>query len=123
MADKLDQRRLWSALSGLYVDTEVNYKQIAEVSKKYTIEEVEFALFERVAPVCFSNMLSPLPPIWWYFDEDQLVMDVEALIRKRATQGVVGKYRSIVAGRLRRLISLSMWGKLKAEIERARKEG
>src|SRR5476649_882394 len=99
MEYQLDQRRLWSALSDLYVDTEVDYKQIAEVAKNYSIEEVEFALFERVAPVCVSNMLSPVPPIWWYFDEDQLVMDIEALIKKRAEQGVVGKYRSVVAGR------------------------
>lgn len=122
MEYQLDQRRLWSVLSDLYVDTEVDYKQIAEVAKNYSIEEVEFALFERVAPVCVSNMLSPVPPVWWCFDEDQLVMDIEALIKKRAEQGVVGKYRSVVAGRLRRVISSSVWAKLKAEIERAKAE-
>ncbi|VVQ17401.1 hypothetical protein PS938_04414 [Pseudomonas fluorescens] len=123
MEDKLDQRKLWVALSDLFVDTEVDYKKIAEVAKNYSIEEVEFALFERVAPVCISNMLTPAPPIWWYFDEEKLLVDIEALIKKRAEQGIVGKYRSAVAGRLRRLISSSVWAKLKAEIEKAKREG
>jgi len=30
----------------------------------------EFALFERMAPVSIGNMLAPVPPIWWYFEEE-----------------------------------------------------
>lgn len=120
--NELDIHKLWVALSDVYVDNETDYKYIAKVAKKYSIKEVEFAFFERVAPVCISNVLTPVPPICWYFDEDQLVLDIEALIKKRAGQGVMGKCGVIVAGRLRRLISSSMWAELKAEIEKAKKE-
>ncbi|WP_449105243.1 DUF7079 family protein [Pseudomonas mohnii] len=117
MEDKLDQKILWVALSELFVDSEVDYKGVAKVARKYSIDEVEFALFERVAPVCVSNMLTPAPPIWWYFDEDQLISNIESLIKKRSGQGFVGKCISIVVGGLIRLICLNVWSRLKAEME------
>ncbi|MOA29841.1 hypothetical protein D3C78_1508810 [compost metagenome] len=57
------------------------------MAKYHSIEEVEFALFERVAPVCISNMLTPAPSICWHFDEEQLLVDIESLVKKRAGQG------------------------------------
>lgn len=120
MEHPLDQLKLWLALSDLFVGTEVDYKQIAEVTKHYTIEEVEFDLFERVAPVCISNMLTPAPSIWWHFDQAQVLVDIETLVKKRAAQGVVGKCLSAVAGRLIRVISAKVWGNLKVEIEIAK---
>ncbi len=60
--NQLEQRKLWSALSDLFVDAKVDYKQIAEALKDFSIEEIEFALFERVAPVCIGNMLAPSLP-------------------------------------------------------------
>jgi hypothetical protein len=118
--NQLEQRKLWSALSDLFVDAKVDYKQIAEALKDFSIEEIEFALFERVAPVCIGNMLAPIPPIWWYFDEDQLASDIEALIRKRARQGVIGKCACAVQRCLIRRIGSSTWAELKAEIETAK---
>jgi hypothetical protein len=115
--DKLNQKILWVALSELFVDSEVDYKGVAKVARKYSIDEVEFALFERVAPVCVSNMLTPAPPIWWYFDEEQLISNIESLIKKRSGQGFAGKCISIVVGCLMRLICLNVWSKLKAEME------
>ncbi len=122
MEGELDKHRLWAALSDLFVDTEVDYKKIAEVARHYPIEEIEFALFHRVAPVCISNMLTPAPPIWWHFDEAQLVADIEALIQKRARQSVVGKCLCNVKDRVIRLISSSVWARLRAEIELAKSE-
>ena len=123
MENQLDQRQLWAALSDLFVDANVDYKHIAGVAKNYSVEEVEFALFERVAPVCISNMLAPVPPVWWYFDKEQLVADIESLVKKRVEQGVIGKCLSGVMGRLIRIVSAKVWAELKAEIERVRSEG
>ena len=123
MENQLDQHQLWSALSDLFVDTDVDYKKIAGVVKKYSVEEVEFALFERVAPVCISNMLAPVPPVCWYFDKEQLVADIESLVNRRAEQGVIGKCLSGVMGRLIRIVSAKVWAELKAEIERVKSEG
>ncbi|WP_122848386.1 DUF7079 family protein [Pseudomonas viridiflava] len=121
MESKREQRRLWLALSDLFVDVEVDYKQVAQVAKDYAIEEVEFALFERVAPVCMSNMLTPAPPVWGGFSEEQLVEDIECLVNKRAIQGVLGRCQIAVGGCLIRLISSGVWAKLKLEIEMVRK--
>ncbi|WP_112194898.1 hypothetical protein [Pseudomonas sp. LG1E9] len=123
MANQLEQHQLWSALSSLFVGSEVDYEYVARVAKNYSISDVEFALFERVAPVCISNMLAPVPPVWWYFDEEQLVEDIECLIKKRARQGLAGKCLSAMAGRLIRLVSASVWSELKAEIESAKRHG
>jgi len=122
MENQLDQHQLWSALSDLFVDTNVDYKHIAEVAKNYSVEEVEFALFERVAPVCVSNMLAPVPPVCWYFDKEQLVADIESLVEKRGEQGRVGKCLSGVMGRLIRIVSARVWAELKNEIEIAKAE-
>jgi hypothetical protein len=123
MENQLDQRQLWAALSDLFVDANVDYKHIAGVAKNYSVEEVEFALFERVAPVCVSNMLAPVPPVCWYFDKEQLVADIESLVKKRVEQGVIGKCLSGVMGRLIRIVSAKVWAELKAEIERVKSEG
>ncbi|MCK1786229.1 MULTISPECIES: DUF7079 family protein [Pseudomonas] len=123
MENQLDQRQLWAALSDLFVDANVDYKHIAGVAKNYSVEEVEFALFERVAPVCISNMLAPVPPVCWYFDKEQLVADIESLVKKRIEQGVIGKCLSGVMGRLIRIVSAKVWAELKAEIERVKSEG
>ncbi|WET08296.1 hypothetical protein P3S72_17425 [Pseudomonas sp. D3] len=123
MENQLDQRQLWAALSHLFVDANVDYKHIAGVAKNYSVEEVEFALFERVAPVCVSNMLAPVPPVCWYFDKEQLVADIESLVKKRVEQGVIGKCLSGVMGRLIRIVSAKVWAELKAEIERVKSEG
>jgi len=123
MDNQLDQHQLWSALSDLFVDANVDYKHIAGVAKNYSVEEVEFALFERVAPVCVSNMLAPVPPVCWYFDKEQLVADIESLVKKRVEQGVIGKCLSGVMGRLIRIVSARVWTELKNEIEIAKAKG
>lgn len=118
MENQLDEQKLWVALSYVFVDTEIDYKYITSVAKNYSIEEVEFALFERVAPVCIDNMLTPAPPVWWFFDEKQLISDIESLVERRSRQGAVGKCMSTVMGWLIRLVCSSVWAEIKAEIEK-----
>lgn len=120
MENNLDKHKLWAALSYVFVDTEIDYRCIVGVAKNYSIEEVEFAFFERVAPVCIGNMLTPAPPVWWFFDEAQLVSDIEILIQKRSRQGLGWKCVSAVVRWVIRLICKSVWAEIKAEVEKAK---
>ncbi len=119
MEYQLDQRRLWVALSDVFVGKEPDYQSIARVAKNYAIEDVEFALFERVAPVYIYNGLTPAPPVCWSFDEEELVSDIEFLIERRSRQGGVGKCISTVAGWVIRRWFSNVWIEIKAEIEKA----
>ena len=68
-----DERiRLWAALSDAFVDNEVDYAAIARQLTDYDRATVETAFFEEVAPVCYSNLQAPIPPIWTAFDSKWL---------------------------------------------------
>ncbi|WP_259755326.1 DUF7079 family protein [Pseudomonas sp. GCEP-101] len=116
MADQLNRSALWVALSDLFADSETNYRYIAEIAKNYTLAEVEFELFERVAPVCIGNMFSPVPPIWGGFSEKELVKDIEEYILKRSAQGVISRGGSVLFGFFIRAYCAKMWAKLIKEI-------
>jgi hypothetical protein len=118
MEHTLDERKLWAALSDVFVDNETDYKAIARVAKHYPVETVEFALFRKVAPVCFYNGLTPAPPVCWYFDEEQLAADILRLMEKRNRQGRFGKCMSWVSGSLLKICYRREWKRIKAEIAR-----
>ena len=64
-----DERiRLWSALSEVFVDNAIDHAAIARQLIIYDRTTVQAAFFEEVAPVCHSNLLAPIPPIWTGFD-------------------------------------------------------
>jgi len=117
VADQLS-RQLLVALSSAFVDSDVDYKYIASIARNYSLSYVEFAFFERVAPVCIYNMLAPIPPVCWFFDEDQLFLEIELLVKKRARRGVVGMGIVAVQGWLIRLVCKGLWAEIKAEIEK-----
>lgn len=118
MNTQLDQRKLWAALSYAFIDAETDYKYIASVAKKFSREQVEFAFFERVAPVCIYNIFTPAPPVWCFFEESELFDDIEILIKKRAKQGILGKSVCILNGWLIRIICQSIWKRIRTETER-----
>lgn len=122
MHRRFESRKLWSALSNAFVDNEVDFKCIAKEVKGYPIEEVEFAFFERVAPVCIYNMLTPAPPICWYFDKDELVADIEAMIEKRSRKGLLGSIKFAVERWCIGFLARRIWAVIKFEVERAATE-
>lgn len=68
-----DERiRLWSVLSDAFIDNEVDYAAIARQLVNFDQATVKAAFFEEVAPVCYSNLQAPIPPIWTAFDSDWL---------------------------------------------------
>lgn len=58
MSRMSDKKRVWMALSDLFIDNEINYESIAERVAHLPISEVERILFYDVAPVFMSNLLT-----------------------------------------------------------------
>ncbi len=73
------RRRVWVALSDLYLDTDsrLNYVYIARVlaDSNFSIEELHAILLEEIAPVLEQNLLQ-VAGVWDGFDEHWLVEQV-----------------------------------------------
>ena len=91
MEPPLSDIDLCEALSALFVDNEVDYGYIARVARVFPIAHVEKALFEWVAPVCYTNTLSPVPPIWSGFERESLWAEIQGLLAREAKAGFVRK--------------------------------
>jgi len=80
-----ERMRLWSALSDAFVDNEVDYADIARQLTDFDRATVEAAFFEDVAPVCYSNLQAPIPPIWTAFDSTWLTETIYSTQEARRT--------------------------------------
>lgn len=120
MADQLTDKDLCEALSDIFVDNEVDYEYIASVARHFPPEHVESALFEWVAPVCYTNALTPVPPIWSGFEKEALWHDIQELVAKEKSAGLVRK--GIISFRQRYLRSeyADEWRKLSALLTQQR---
>lgn len=97
---------LCAALSDIFVDNWVNYQHIASVAKYFPVEYVQMMLYRYVAPVCYTNILTPVPPVWTFFDADELWKDIGIL--KNKEQSLFGKFK-------RNLCALYFKNRLKQE--------
>lgn len=91
MNRQLTDKDLCTALSDIFVDNLTDYQHIASVAKHFPIEYVERMLTRYVAPVCYTNGFTPVPPVWLYFDEDELWNDICVL--KAKERGFLGKFK------------------------------
>jgi len=66
----LDQKEMLMALSDMFIH--IDY--IASAVCEY---DIEIAFFEYVAPICYTNLLGPLPSIWAGFEEVSLMEEME----------------------------------------------
>ena len=76
MEDKLVYFELCGALSDIFVDNEVDFKYISSIAIKFPVAIVEGVFFEWVAPVCYTNLLTPAPSVWSGFDKKALWVDI-----------------------------------------------
>lgn len=76
MEHKLVYFDLCSALLDIFVDNEVDFEYISSIAKKFPVAIVEEILFEWVAPVCYTNLLTPTPSVWSGFDKKALWVDI-----------------------------------------------
>ncbi|MGY2441574.1 DUF7079 family protein [Pseudomonas sp. SDO52101_S400] len=78
-----DKAKIQIALAEAFVDNEVDYAYIAERIKSYDLKIVEDILYSEVAPVCFGNLETPVPPIWTGFKDEWLLDEIEKELRAR----------------------------------------
>jgi hypothetical protein len=79
-----DRSLVHRALSDAFVDNEVDYSDIAKRIKAFDSKIVEHIFFYEVAPVCHSNLETPVPPIWTGFDNEWLDLEIEKLLASRS---------------------------------------
>lgn len=75
------------ALAEAFVDSAVDYAFIAERIRGYDLNVVEDILYSEVAPVCFSNLETPVPPVWTGFKDEWLLSEIETTLQARARSG------------------------------------
>jgi hypothetical protein len=87
MAATLNETELWMALSDLFVDRDVDFVDIARNVCGYSMQEIELALFQLVAPICVWYIRTPAPSVWLWFTEEQVIPEIELLIETRKSGG------------------------------------
>lgn len=71
------------ALAEAFVDSDVDYASIAERIRGYDPKVVEEILYSEVAPVCFSNLETPVPPVWTGFQDEWLLDEIDKELNAR----------------------------------------
>jgi hypothetical protein len=71
------------ALAEAFVDSVVDYASIAERIRGYDLKVVEDILYTEVAPVCFSNLETPVPPVWTGFKDEWLLDEIAKELKAR----------------------------------------
>lgn len=108
---------LWSALSEVFVDNEVDYAYIARQVAGFDRAMVRAAFFEDVAPACYSNMLAPIPPIWTGFDSAWLGETIERARAARQRSTLLHLRDRLFITYLRRALRAD-WAKITQELDR-----
>ncbi|MEZ6925294.1 MULTISPECIES: hypothetical protein [unclassified Aeromonas] len=103
---------LCEVLSDLFVDNEVDFELIAQVARGFPVAHVEMVLFEWVAPVCYTNTLAPVPPIWTGFERDLLWAEVQRLLAREAKAGFAKKLSIMLRQFYLRLRFAEEWHRL-----------
>lgn len=78
-----ERARIQIALAEAFVDSTVDYASIAERIRGYDLKVVEDILYSEVAPVCFGNLETPVPPVWTGFKDEWLLSEIEKEIKAR----------------------------------------
>jgi hypothetical protein len=78
-----ERAKIQIALAETFVDSVVDYASIAERIRGYDITVVEDILYSEVAPVCFSNLEPPVPPVWTGFQDEWLLDEIAKELKAR----------------------------------------
>lgn len=81
-----ERRRVWEAMSELYLDTDIDAEVLARVAEAvarspYSLAELERILRHEVHPVLVSNLYS-VAGVWSGFDRDWLAGSIDAYLRR-----------------------------------------
>ena len=85
------RRPVWVALSELWLDTELQDRDLSHIARVlhdsgYGREALEAILFDEVAPVVYRNLYS-VAGEWAGFDEDWLCGEILGALRRRGWLG------------------------------------
>lgn len=114
---RAEQVAVWSALSEVFVDNAVDYPAIARQLRGYDRATLETAFYEDVAPACYSNMLTPVPPIWTGFDSTWLADTIGSAHAARRTSALRRLGDRIFIAYLRYQLK-NEWAEITRELDR-----
>lgn len=86
MESIVKKRELWSALSDLFIDNEINYSAIANKVQNYSSDTIEYSLFYEIAPICSPNLSSSIPFVWSFFEIDAIAPLIEEHILRYGSE-------------------------------------
>jgi hypothetical protein len=109
--------QLWSALSEVFVDNEVDYGYIARQLQGFDRATAQAALYEDVGPACYGNLLAPIPSVWAGFDSTWLAETIERNQAARQRWPLRRLRDQLFIAYLRRALQ-SEWAKIEAELDR-----
>jgi len=72
-----------AALSEPFNDFPVEYDYVANQVRGVAPETLYEILYSEVAPVCFTNLVAAVPPVWTGFDPDILRQSIEERLAAR----------------------------------------
>lgn len=72
-----------AALSEPFNDFPVEYEFVASKLRGFDPEMLYEILYSEVAPVCFTNLVAAVPPVWTGFDPDLLRQSIEQRLSAR----------------------------------------
>lgn len=113
MENKLIYFDLCCALSDIFVDNEIDFKYISSVAKNFPVDKVEEIFFEWVAPVCYTNLLSPTPTVWSGFDPNTLWFDI---CKYQNNKGFFAKFKHKLLVIILKKVYKNEWTILKDEM-------
>ncbi len=116
MATEIDEKKLCSDLSELFVMGKVHYDWIARSVSRYELDYIENVLLNLVGPVLWFEYYTTTPEVWGY-DEEWLWSEIQKNRRNEKNPNFV---RWVFLSIRRHLIKYTIkegWGQLKTEIE------
>ncbi|NYH12196.1 DUF7079 family protein [Pseudomonas moraviensis] len=72
-----------AALSWPFNDLPVEYDHVAKEVRGIDPDVLYEILYSEVAPVCFTNLVAAVPPVWTGFDPDSLRAMIEERLAAR----------------------------------------
>jgi hypothetical protein len=72
-----DREMVWQVMSEFFVDNEIDYDYWASKIAHFPIAILKETYFREVAPVCGSNVLTPISPIWLTFDTEWVTAEIK----------------------------------------------
>ncbi len=120
MSRMSDKKRVWMALSDLFIDNEISYEGIAERVAHLPISEVERILFYEVAPVFMSNLLTFKTNNSKGFSEEYVISSINKHLLNLQNSWL---YRKKVAAKIKfyKFCLKQDWQKLVAQMCQAQK--